>query len=75
MELENTLLQEFFKLGPVITIMGVVIFWLAKRLEKKEVEIKELQNKIIDLQIKNIEAIKELTNCLELIEKDIENLK
>lgn len=70
--IELNIFNELIKLGPIVLILGIVIYWLAKRVEKKEEEIRELNKTLIDLQLKNIEIMKEINNSIEQITKELE---
>lgn len=45
--MEDSLIHYLIQQGPVIVLMGLALYWVIKRLEKKEIEMNDMSKEFI----------------------------
>ena len=74
LDLFSTILSEMLKVSPVVGLLAWLVWYFTKQIDKKQTENNELQKTLMELHRENIEVISKLTQAIELMSKDVQNL-
>lgn len=74
--MENTLLQNILEYSLLIAILGFISFLFWKEIQRKDGIIQQLNDKLVDLFVKNIEVVNSLKTTIESLKQEsIEDIK
>lgn len=70
-----TIISEMLKVSPLVGLLSWLVWYFTKQIDKKQIENIELQKTMIELHTENIEVINKLTQTIELMRNDIQNIR
>lgn len=72
---QEEILIELLQQSPTLAMLGVAVAYFKKREVQKEIDIKELNKELRELDRKNLEALLAVVNSLESNEEELKEIK
>lgn len=71
----DIILNGMLAQGPIVTLLGLAIYWFKNQLEKKEAIINQLYTQIINTNKETIQEISDISNEIARLVDEIKQIK